>query len=157
MFRDLARKNKQLPHEDCVRLLEAEKRGVLSVLGDDDYPYGMPRNHWYDPADGSVWFHCGRAGHRLDALRRHDRASFCVYDSGTATDSWALQVRSVIVFGRITVVDDPETVVAVSTALCHKFTQDAAYIDEEIRQYAVGTLLLHLIPEHICGKQVLEA
>ena len=70
MFRDLARKNKQLSVQECVRLLTDEKRGVLSVLGDNDYPYGIPMNHWYDPEDGSIYFHCGRAGHRLDALKK---------------------------------------------------------------------------------------
>ena len=39
MFRELVRKNKKLSMEDCVSLLKAEKRGVLSVNGDNGYPY----------------------------------------------------------------------------------------------------------------------
>ena len=45
MFREMLRVKQQLPREECVRLLKEEKRGVLSVLGDDGYPYGMPLNH----------------------------------------------------------------------------------------------------------------
>ena len=35
MFRELTRKNKAGTREECILLLENEKRGVLSVLGDD--------------------------------------------------------------------------------------------------------------------------
>ena len=54
MFREVARKNKIIPMEDCIHLLKTEKRGVLSVLGDDDYPYCMPMNHWYNEEDGNT-------------------------------------------------------------------------------------------------------
>jgi len=45
MFRDLRRKNKEIPLSECVELLNNEKRGILSVLGDEGYPYGMPMKH----------------------------------------------------------------------------------------------------------------
>ena len=158
MFRELLRKKQQLPEEDCINLLMRETRGVLSVLGDDAYPYGMPMNHYYCAEDGRIYFHCGKTGHRLDALRRHDKASFCVYDHGTCEEGeWALQVKSVIVFGRITVIDDMAQIIAISTALSRKFTRDEAYIQREIEQYAAKTVLLCLTPEHICGKSVTEA
>ena len=80
MFRDLVRKNKQIPAEECIALLTKETRGVLSVNGDDGYPYGMPMNHFYNPEDSCIYFHCGRNGHRLDSLKRSSKASFrCVH------------------------------------------------------------------------------
>jgi len=158
MFRELARKNKQISMKECVEILNQEKRGVLSVLGDADYPYGMPMNHWYDEKENVIWFHCGKVGHRLDALRRHDKVSFCVYDQGYREEGdWALNIRSVIVFGRMEVVDDMDTIVDVTTRLSHKFTLDDAYIQKEIQQSAKGTLLLRLKPEHICGKRIKES
>lgn len=158
MFRPLARKNKQLPDAECIGILTAETRGVLSVLGDGDYPYGTPMNHYYCPDDGCIYFHCGRAGHRLDALRRHDKASFCVTDGGTRADGdWAYTVRSVIVFGRIEIIDDLDTVVRITTELCRKFPCSEQYIQDEISRSARGTLLLRLTPEHICGKTVVES
>ena len=158
MFRELIRKNKALSQQECVRILKEETRGVLSVLGDDDYPYGMPMNHWYNQEDGNIYFHCGNIGHRLDALRKHSKVSFCTYDGGTRQEGeWAWQVKSVIVFGKIEIVNDMDRVVEVTTKLSHKFTQDEAYIQHEIRQAAHRTLLLQLTPEHICGKLVTEA
>lgn len=158
MFRELERAAQKLPEEDCAELLKWETRGVLSVLGDDGYPYGMPMNHWYDEESGAIWFHCGKSGHRLDALQRNNKVSFCVYDRGERKDGeWAWRVRSVVVFGRMEVLDDPELIVDVTTRLSHKFTRDEAYILGEIRAAAHKTLLLRLTPEHICGKRVTEA
>jgi len=158
MFRDLTRKDKQLSTQECIQLLKNEKRGVLSVLGDNGYPYGMPMNHWYDEEDGNIYFHCGRAGHRLDALKQHDKVSFCVYDKGQRSqDHWALNVKSVIVFGKMEILDDMDQIVRVTTKLSHKFTQDDAYIKTEIERYAHETLLLRFTPEHVCGKLVTES
>ena len=158
MFRDLTRKNRQISAEDCISILSTEKRGVLSVNGDDGYPYGMPMNHFYNEADGCIYFHCGRVGHRLDALRRSDKVSFCVCEQGSRREGeWALDVRSVIVFGRVEILEDPDLITEITAALSRKFTQDEAYIENEIRQYAKATLLLRLVPEHICGKTVEES
>lgn len=158
MFRELVRKNKQLTHDECTKLLKSEKRGVLSVLGDGDYPYGMPMNHFYNEDDGKIYFHCGRGGHRADAIAKHDKVSFCVYDHGFCRDGeWALNVKSVIVFGRIEVISEMEKIVDISTKLSRKFTSDEEYIRKEIEQHGSKTLLLALTPEHICGKAVIES
>ena len=158
MFRELQRKNKQISMEECIELLKKETRGVLSVLGDDDYPYGMPMNHWYNEEDGKIYFHCGKSGHRLDALRKCNKVSFCTYDRGYREDGdWALHVKSVIVFGTIAIVEDMETIADVARKLSYKFTQDEEYIQNEIDKYAKATLLMQLTPEHICGKQITES
>jgi nitroimidazol reductase NimA-like FMN-containing flavoprotein (pyridoxamine 5'-phosphate oxidase superfamily) len=158
MFRELLRKNKQISHKECVELLTNEKRGILSVAGDDGYPYGMPMNHYYSANDGCVYFHCGKKGHRLDALRRSDKVSFCVTENGTKEgDSWALTVRSVIVFGRIEIIDNIDDIIEITTSLSHKFTQDETYIAHEIEHFSNVTLLLKLTPEHICGKKIVES
>ena len=157
MFRELTRKNKQISNEECIEILKRETRGILSVNGDGGYPYGTPMNHFYRAEDGCIYFHCGKFGHRLDAIKRSNKVSFCVYEQGYRNDGeWAFNVRSVVVFGRIEIVDDMSEIIAITTSLSHKFTQDEAYIKGEIEQHARATLLLKLIPEHICGKKVKE-
>ena len=144
--------------EKCIEILKREKRGVLSLLGDDDYPYGIPLNHYYNEADGRLYFHSGKKGHKIDALRRHEKASFCVYDEGFRRDGeWALNIRSVIVFGRIEIISDTETVYEISRQLSRKFTQDEKYIEDEIRKSGPGTLMFALIPGHMTGKLVNES
>ena len=158
MFREMLRKKQQLSQEECVRILREELRGVLSVLGDDDYPYGMPLNHYYCEQDGKLYFHSGKRGHKIDALKRHDKASFCVYDKGFRKDGeWALNIKSVIVFGRIEFITDRETIYRVSAELSRKFTDDEAYISHEIEHSGPGTAMFALIPEHMTGKIVNES
>ena len=158
MFRELIRKNKQLPMEDCIHVLKTETRGVLSVIGDDGYPYGSPMNHFYNEADGKIYFHCGKFGHRLEALKACDKASFCVYDAGYRREGeWALNIRSVIVFGRLQVVEDEAAALEFIRRLSAKFTDDTDYVEREIAQALDHTLIFTLMPEHITGKLVNEA
>lgn len=79
MFRSLRRIKQQLSQESCISVLENEVRGVLSVLGDNDYPYGVPINFYYSQVDNKIYFHGSRDGHKIDAIKKHDKVSFCVY------------------------------------------------------------------------------
>ena len=158
MFREMLRKKQQLPEEECIEILKNELRGVLSVIGDDDYPYGMPINHFYCEEDGKIYFHSGISGHKIDAIRRHDKASFCVFDQGYRKDGeWALNIRSVIVFGRIEIVEDHARALEISRKLSYKFTSDEKYISDEIEHAGFRVLCFALVPEQITGKLVNES
>lgn len=158
MFRELARKKQALSKERIGQILETEKRGVLSVLGDNGYPYGLPINYWYCPEKGSLYFHSGKKGHKVDALAENEKVSFCVYDAGYRNEGeWALNISSVIVFGKMRVVSDPEEAKKIYKKLSLKFTDDEEYIDAEIRKLASATVCYELQPEHITGKIVNEA
>lgn len=158
MFREMLRKKQQLPMDECIELLKTLPRGVLSLLGDDGYPYGLPIDHWYCEEEGKLYFHCGKRGHKIDAIRSCSKASFCVMDEGfRRKGEWALNIRSVIVFGKIQILEDPEKTVSVARQLSYKFTSDTEFIEREIRQSGKNTLVFSLTPEHISGKIVNEA
>ncbi|MBQ9267994.1 MAG: pyridoxamine 5'-phosphate oxidase family protein [Oscillospiraceae bacterium] len=158
MFRPMLRKKQQLPEEECLELLKREPRGVLSVLGDEGYPYGVPINHYYCEEDGRLYFHSGKTGHKIDAIRGMDKASFCVYDSGFRREGeWALNIRSVIVFGRIEMVEDRVRIYEIARRLSRKFTDDENYIEQEIARSGPGTLMFALNIEHMTGKLVNES
>lgn len=158
MFREMIRKKQQLSQEECIDILKAEPRGVLSLIGDEGYPYGLPIDHWYCPEDGKLYFHCGKQGHKIDAIRRCDKASFCVMDQGYRKEGqWALNIKSVIVFGRITIVQDQQKAIDITRRLSFKYTSDAAFIEREIRQSGANVLCFALTPEHMTGKLVNES
>ena len=158
MFRKLLRHKQQLSDSECIEVLKNEPRGVLSVVGDEGYPYGLPIDHWYCEENGKLYFHCGKIGHKLDAIRACDKVSYCILDGGTLEDGgWALYFRSVIVFGRAKIIEDKARIIEITRQLSYKFTDDTAYIEDEIRRFAAGTLCIELTPEHICGKRVHEA
>ena len=158
MFREVARVKQRLSHEEAVVLLQQVTRGVLAVQGDDGYPYALPTNHYYDPQSGSLFFHSGMKGHKVDAIRRCDKVSYCVTDSGVRYgEDWALTYKSVVVFGRVRVVEDLEYAMDMTRRLSLQFTDDRDYIEQEITDAGDHTLVFELVPEHITGKTVREA
>ena len=141
MFRPMAapRAKQQISEEECIQILKEQKRGILCVLGDDDYPYGTPTNHFYNEADGKIYFHSNKKGHKVDAMKKHDKICFVCYDEGFIKEGdWALNIKSVVVFGKVEFIEDKETVVDIMTQLSHKFTDDEAYIAKEMKAAGVS-------------------
>lgn len=158
MFREMNRKQQQLPQADCIHILKTEPRGVLSLLGDNGYPYGLPIDHWYNDADGCLYFHCGKHGHKIDAIHRCGKASFCVMDSGFRREGeWALNIKSILVFGQIQILEDQQEAIEITRRLSYKYTQDTAFIEREILESGKNVLVFRLTPEHISGKLVKES
>lgn len=158
MFYKMRRFKQELSKEECIEILQKEPRGVLSVLDDNGYPYGIPMNHWYDEESGKLYFHGAKTGHKLEAIKNYDKVSFCVYDSGYRNEGeWALNIRSVVVFGRMSIVTDSAKVETICTTLCKKFTDDPDYPKNEWLQAKDKVLCLELSPEHMTGKRVKES
>ena len=158
MFRKMRRIQQQISNEECIRILKEEPRGVLSVIGDNGYPYGIPLDHWYEEADGKLYFHCAREGHKLDAIEKCDKVSYCVYDKGFRKEGeWALNINSVVIFGRIKLVDDEDKTREICTKLCRKFTDDEEYLQKELVHALPRVQCLELTIEHMTGKLVNES
>ncbi len=158
MFREITRFKQALPKDECIEILKTELRGVLAVQGDDGYPYALPINHYYNEEDRRIYFHSGPKGHKIDALMKDPKASFCVYDRGFKREGeWALNIRSVIVFGRVEIIEDRDKIIEISRLLSLKFTDDEAYINYEIAKSGARTFMFALVPEHITGKLVKES
>ena len=160
MFRTMRRFKQQISEKECIRILQEEKRGILSMHGEDGYPYGIPMNHWYNPENGKLYFHCAKTGHKLDAIRKNDKVSYCVYDQGFLKDGdWALNIRSVVVFCRARIVDDAEDDLRrrIAVGLCRKFTDDEAFLQKELVNAMPRAAFLELTPDHMTGKLVNES
>ena len=158
MFRRMRRFNQQITDAECREILKKTKRGVLSLLGEDGYPYGIPIDHWYCEEDDRIYFHGAKEGHKIDAIKACDKASYCVYDEGYRKEGeWALNITSVITFGRIRLVEDEDSARKICTELVKKFTDDQEYLEKELKNAFPRVQCLELIPEHMTGKLVNES
>lgn len=160
MFRKMRRFGQQISDEDCIRVLKEQPRGVLSVLGDDGYPYGIPMDHWYSETDNKLYFHCAKVGHKLDAITACDKVSYCVMDQGFRKEGeWALNINSVVIFGRMRIVNDTEDDLKrkIAAGLCRKFTDDEAFLQKELTHALPRAAFMELTPEHMTGKLVNES
>ena len=109
----------------------------MSVIGDDGYPYGVPINHFYNEEDGRLYFHGARFGHRVDAVRRDPKVSYCVFGQDSQKEGdWAYYVKSVIVFGKAVLIEDPAEIERICRLLCAKFPCTQEYIEHEIEHEA---------------------
>ncbi len=158
MFRKMRRFKQELNETECREILKNEVRGVLSLIGDDGYPYGIPIDYWYDENENRIYFHGAKEGHKIDAIKKCDKASFCTYDKGYRKDGeWSLNINSVIVFGKIRIVNDDKKIIEICKNLCYKFTDDEKYVIDELAKAGSRVCCLELIPEHISGKLVNES
>ena len=158
MFRKMRRSPQALSYEETIDVLKKETRGVLSVQGDDGYPYGVPINHYYCEEDGKLYFHGADFGHRVDAIRRDPKVSYCVFGQDTQKEGdWAYYVKSVIVFGKAELIEDPAEIDRICRLLCAKFPCTQEYVESEIAKDAARTLCFAINIEDINGKLVHEA
>lgn len=105
MFREMRRSKQELPREETEAVLRRGTSGVLALAGDEGYPYAVPISYVYD--DGKLYFHCALSGHKLDAIKRNEKASFCVIGQDEIVpEAYTSYFRSVIAFGRISVMED---------------------------------------------------
>ena len=158
MFREMRRFKQQISNEDCIRVLKEQPRGVLSMLGDDGYPYGIPLDHWYSERDNKLFFHCAKVGHKIDAITAYNKVSYCVMDEGYRKDGdWALNINSVVIFGKIRFVEDEDKKREICTSIVRKFTDDEAYLQKELKIAFPRVNCLELTIEHMTGKLVNES
>ena len=137
MFRPMRRSAQALGVDACREVLSRGTSGVLALLGDGGWPYAVPMSYAFDGE--KLYFHCAREGHKLDAIRREARASFCVVDRDDVKPAeYTSYFRSVIIFGRVRVLEDK--------------AQKRAAIE---REWA-GLCMLEMDIEHMSGKEAKE-
>ena len=155
MFRKMRRFKQQLSEEECLEILRTAKRGVLAVLGDEGYPYAVPLDFVYE--DGKIYFHCAKEGHKLDAILREPKCSFCVLSEGVPEpDSWWFHFSSVISFGKIAIMEDPEAIREKLILLGRKYMPTEEEIQTDILKNGPRANVLELTIEHMTGKRVKE-
>ena len=157
MFREMRRKRQQLTDAECFEILEKNTSGVLAVTGDDDYPYAVPLSYALDA--NKIYFHCAKSGHKLDAIQRNCKASFCVIDQDLIVPAeYTTYFRSVIVFGKMRVVQDEQEKRTAIEKIAVKYAPDDSVTG---RQQAIDrewdTLcILEMNMEHMTGKEAIE-
>lgn len=155
-MREMRRFKQALTPEECDIVLGRNTSGVLAVTGDGGYPYAVPLSYVW--RDGKLYFHWAVSGHKLDAVRSDDRASFCVVDQDEIVpEKYTTYYRSVIVFGRVRILDDPDEKRRAIEALSQKYRPGfpeamAAEIQGAWDRFCIA----ELSAEAVTGKQARE-
>ena len=152
----MRRSGQMLSEEECLEILTNEPRGFLALLGDYDYPYSLPMSHVF--VDGKIYFHGAKRGHKNDAIKKHDKVSYCVMDAGVRNpeDDWSYIFKSVIVFGKIRTLSDDDEKIEKLTYLGDKFFPTHDETVREIKRLLHRTEVFEITIDHMTGKIVKE-
>ena len=155
-MREMRRSRQLLSREDCERILNEQTSGVLSVYGDDGYPYGVPLSYVY--ADGKLYFHSAKTGHKMDAVRKNNKASFTIIaQDNIVPEEYTTHFRSVIVFGRVRILENDTEKRAAIEQLAEKYMPDLkeGRLQEIDREFS-RLCMLELTIDHMTGKEAIE-
>lgn len=156
MFRDMRRSKQILSAEECVQILTRGTSGVLSLSGDDGFPYGVPMSYVYH--DGKLYFHSAGSGHKLDAIAHNPKASFCVIDQDQIVEEeCTTYFRSVILFGTVRVLEDEGDRRKALEQLAMRYAPGyPAVREQEFAKYFSQVCVLELDVAHMTGKEAIE-
>ena len=157
IFREMRLRKQELSRQKVADILHKGTSGVLALLGDNDYPYAVPISYVYD--DGKIYFHSAKNGHKIDAIQRTAKASFCVIDEDLVVpEEYTTYFRSVIAFGRIRIVEDDSEKRAAIEKLAIKYAPEdtAANRDYAISREWKPLCMLEMTIDHVTGKEAIE-
>lgn len=157
MFREMRRKNQILSQEESIAILQNGTTGTLAVLGDDDYPYTIPINYFYQ--DNKIYFHGAKAGHKIDAIKKHNKVSFSVIaQDDIVSEKLTTYFKSVVAFGTARMIEDDAEKRSAIEKLTAKFASDQPEQkrSEEITKNLSVLGMIEMTIEHMTGKQALE-
>ncbi|MCH5280526.1 MAG: pyridoxamine 5'-phosphate oxidase family protein [Lachnospiraceae bacterium] len=156
-FRQMRRNRQQLTEEDCISILEKNSSGVLAALGDGDYPYAVPLSYVYD--DGALYFHCAKSGHKLDAIKKYPKVSFCIVDQDQVIpEEYTTYFRSVIVFGQAKILEDDKEIREAIERLAQKYAPDDTKENRDLfieKEYSL-LCMVKIEVDHMTGKEAIE-
>lgn len=157
MFRKTRRLKNEITTEEAKALLRNNKRAAFSVNGDNEYPYTIPINFYYDEAENKIYFHSAKRGHKIDSIIKNEKVCLTTWDDGYVDDGdWAYRVSSCVVFGRARLVEDGKTTEEKIRKFALKYYPSAEEVEEEIRRGIQNVQLVEIEIEHISGKKVHE-
>ena len=154
-MREMRRKNQLLSNEECIAVLNRGTSGTLALLGDDDYPYAVPLSYVY--VNNKLFFHSSGQGHKIDAINKNGKASFCVIDQDEIIpNEYTTYFRSVILFGKVRIIEDMVEKRNAIDVLARKYSPNENGRDKEIDKSLGHVCMIELSIEHMSGKEAIE-
>jgi len=151
MMRKMRKKNREIEIKEAITLLSKGDYGILSTVGKNGQPFGVPLNYVYK--DNSLYFHCARTGHKLENIENNPKVSFCVVgETNILPAEFSTEYESVIAFGVASEAQGKERISALQW-LIEKYSP--GFIEEGkiyIEKKNKATTVIKIEISHISGK-----
>lgn len=94
----MRRSDREITIQEARAILAGGEYGVLSTVGKDGQPYGVPLNYVYK--DNRIYFHCALAGQKLDDIGYNAKVAFCVVgNTKVLPEKFSTEYESAVAFG----------------------------------------------------------
>lgn len=152
MERTMKKIKRQLPDSEAKALFEKGHHGILSVNGDEGYPYGIPVNYVY--LNEKIYIHSAKSGYKIDAIQRDSKVCFsAILSAEILPQQVTAAFESVIATGRIALVDNEAERRQVMETFVTRFCEGAIPTGMEFLEKTLDkTAVLRIDVEKFTGK-----
>lgn len=150
--RKMIRQDKLATSEETKDMLKKCIFGVLSTSDSENQPYGVPLSYVY--VNDTIYFHCGKKGHKIDNLNENDKVCFTVVaKSDTIPEKFSSNIQSAMVFGKAEVVVSEEEREFAFIEILKKYSPEFLESGiEHMKKGASAALIYKIVIEHESGK-----
>jgi uncharacterized protein len=151
MFKPLRKPENTMDEASMISVLTNAEYGILSTIGPDGYPYGIPMSFVY--INNAIYFHGAAEGHKHENITYNDKVSFCIVGkTEVVAEKFTTNYESVILFGNISEVKGTEKQEALFS-IVNKYSQQYSEKGKTILQNMVDRIhVLKINIEHVVGK-----
>ena len=152
MFREIRLTDRIVNDEKAIEIITNGSYGVLSTIGEDGYPYGVPLNYIY--FDSCICFHCAQEGHKLENIDFNNKVSFCVVTkSDVLSNEFDTDYESAIAFGKATVISNDSERNDILLSVLNKYSADYIKAGKNyLKKNWDETKVIKMQIEHLSGK-----
>lgn len=154
----MRKKTREMDSQWALEVMHKAPYITVSFVDADGNAYGLPLSlaseddkHWY--------FHCALEGKKLDAIKSHPEVCLsavtrCTPTVGPKDNSFTLQYRSAVAFGKAEIVDNDEEKIRGLRLISERFLprhMDA--FDDAVARSLVRTAVVRITLTEITGKR----
>ena len=152
---EMRRKDRQASGGEALEYLRTAEYGVLSVVGPEGEPYGVPLTYALEEGKSLV-FHCAREGRKLVCFAANPRAHFvAVASTNVLPEEFSIEFTSVMAEGRLEEIEDRDEKIRCVQIVAAKYsdTSAAGYASRAVDKIRVFRLNI----EALSGKRLIKA
>lgn len=126
--------------KEIKSVLDAVDCCYVSMVTPEGSPYVVPMNFGYD--EEYIYLHSSRIGKKIDILRHNPEVCIAFsafhelrYQSEKVACSWSMKYKSILVYGKVEFVEEPEVKVEMLNAMMRKYAgRDFTYNAPALRE-----------------------
>jgi uncharacterized protein len=129
----------------------------VSMVDENNHPYVVPMNFGY--CKGIFYLHSSKIGKKMDILKVHGKVCLSLstdhelrWQSEEVACSYSMKYRSVLVYGRVEFIEEPEEKIkALNCIMQHYTSLDFRYSEPSVREVAVYRIVVDKMDGRVYG------